>query len=319
MNNKCIVISFIENLSLKENTRFTFFDWNISNNFEELMGIIPNPLSFFEGIGRIMMLALSQTTFAYKIHDLEKGENHGNILHSQWLELNSKLSLLWLYQDNSIFISKIFSQGLNDHYVGINQGDIILSNSRGLYERILFDDSFIEKIDADKLSTYVDLLFVPSNEIKITIPDSKVKGTSYESTYSSFSRIQRTFSLLQIARNTVLLPMKIGFYINALECLLVGMESELNFRLQVNTANFIGKTKDEKGKIRNIVKSAYDVRSKFFHGSIFKQKLDDLQSLSQELDGILRSAILEAVNKQDIINAKDTSKFDEYFKSILFS
>jgi hypothetical protein len=327
MDNVCIVISVIENLELEPNTNFRYFDWTITNQVEDVKKIIPNLDLFKKEVGAITVDAFSNKTLAYLMYELNDKETHINILHDLQNGLGGLLCLLWFFKNNAVYNSKIFSQKITDHYVGTSYRDVINSNAQGEYEKLFLSADSIEKIKDDKFMDYAKAVFTTVEEKIEPIEDlapninniiSGTKGRAIEIYYPYFSRIQRAFLLLQIAQKTRFLPMKIAFYTNILECLLIDqVSSELSFRLQLYTASFIGENKDEKELIRTNVNLAYNVRSKFFHGSGLKETVEKLQTLSLQMDNIIRRIMIKAINNHDIIN--DNKELGNYFKSIVFS
>jgi|GEM_PF-864555 len=90
-------------------------------------------------------------------------------------------------------------------------------------------------------------------------------------------------------------------YITAFEALyLKGVEKELSYRLALRCACFLGKDGEERRKIFEILKSAYDARSKIVHGEpieskSFKKLLNklnlNLPELSMQVEEYLRESI----------------------------
>jgi len=91
-------------------------------------------------------------------------------------------------------------------------------------------------------------------------------------------------------------------YITAFEALyLKGAREELGYRLALRCAYFLGKDKEERKRIFEILKGAYDVRSKIVHGGqiqskslnkiINKLNLKSLAELSMKVEEYLRESI----------------------------
>lgn len=90
-----------------------------------------------------------------------------------------------------------------------------------------------------------------------------------------------------------------------LEALLVGANNELVYRVSLNTAMLIGKDKSDRKRIFNIVKKAYNIRSKTTHGdvtSMIKElKKDDIFQNFFEFRSIVAEVLSETYG-QDIPN-----------------
>ncbi len=111
-------------------------------------------------------------------------------------------------------------------------------------------------------------------------------------------------------------------YITAFEALyLKGAEGELGYRLALRCAYFLGKDEEERKRIFEILKSAYDVRSKIVHGGriqsksldkiINKLNLKSLAELSMKVEEYLRESIkmfldyLQSKSHEEIIEEID--------------
>jgi hypothetical protein len=228
-----------------------------------------------------------------------------------------------LYRENSIFTSVQISQDCKEYHTQINRRNDFTSNSSGKYEEIHFTSDIINNIKESKLYSFIEpLIFTKDIEYKDDSDKANYHPNAHradlENSMTKFTRIQRAFLILNIARTTSFLPMKIAFYINVLECLLLNDNMELNFKLQMYTANFIGKDKDDKMYIRNTINKAYGIRSVFFHGSKIKQNQIQLEQISKQLDNVLRKTIIKAIETKEVFNDKNTSLLNDYLKSILF-
>ncbi len=91
-------------------------------------------------------------------------------------------------------------------------------------------------------------------------------------------------------------------FITAFEALfLKGVEGELSYRLALRCAYFLGKDEEERKKIFEILRGAYDARSKIVHGEptlsksfnkiLNKLNLKSLAELSIQVEEYLRKSI----------------------------
>jgi hypothetical protein len=324
MTNQRIIFSIIENLHLESNTTFHLFDWTVTNNREFILKNIPLTDAILALSGQIKYNALFEKTIAFKLYDFKDNIIPGNFVHSESANLSGILSIIWLHFDNSIFSAIQISQDCKEYHVQINQRNDFVSNSSGNYTTINFSNETIDKIKTLDFSYFIELLYFTIDQTNDTSSDnvnylSNAHRANLEPDFVKQTRIQRSFLIIKIARTTSFLPMKIAFYINVLECLLLNDNAELNFKLQLYTANLIGKNNDDKVFIRDIINTSYDIRSKFFHGSSVKQNITELQKISNKLDDIIRRTLLKSIGIKDIINSKDNKVLNEYLKSIMFS
>jgi hypothetical protein len=316
MENKHILFALIDNLILDVNTTFHLLDWTITNNKSLIIDSIPNLQKFKTNLGEIHINELLNKTVAIKI--CESNENLHSIMHNESNSLLGILSLIWMEVDNSIGTSIQSIQSINNGNVISNRRDNFVNNSTGNYSLFHFKKEFIDKINnAQLLEKYKILLFLHNND------EENIEKLAYKSNlenhFPNFTRIQRAFILLNIARTNYFLPMKIAFYINVLECLLLDVDAELSLRLRLYTSILLGKNKEEKLDIMSIVNKAYTVRSKFFHGSTIPLTQEKLELLSFQLDDVTRRVLIKSLNINEIINAKDNNKRNDYFKSIMFT
>jgi hypothetical protein len=324
MANQEIIFSIIENLHFEKITTFNLLDWTITNNPELIFKNIPNIDAVMILSGTINGNSLFERTIAFKLYDFEHNTVSPNFVHSESGRLNGLLSIIWFHLDNSIFTAVQISQDCKEHHIQINRRNDFVSNSSGNYQKITFSNETIEKIKTLDFQNFIGLLFFTldpktDNKFDSVNYSGNAHRANIETNFAKQTRIQRSFLILTIARTTSFLPMKIAFYINVLECLLLSDNAELNFKLQLYTANFIGENSEDKFFIRDTINTSYDVRSKFFHGSIVKQNLTDLQNLSNRLDDIIRRTLLKSISIKDIVNCKDVNVLNKYLKSIMFS
>lgn len=311
-----LIIALIENLSLDPNTSFCFFDWTITNNTELINEVIPNKEAFIQLVGSIFYEFTHNRPVAFKFCETKNDENISIILHQESSKLNSCLSSLWIYFDNSIFTSIQYSQDLMTYDVCMNRRDSLISTCSGIYIKTYLSPELVGFISGYNLSKNVNELFYSSEESKETLTSNGIRA-GIEDHLVNLNRLQRAYLLLTICRSTSFIPMKIAFYINVLECLLLNSESELSYRLQIYVANLIGKDKLEKKQIGSHIKSSYNVRSKFIHGAKINQSYEELKQLSNQLDELTRTVFIKCFNIKHIINSNNKNDLDEYMNSII--
>ena len=115
-------------------------------------------------------------------------------------------------------------------------------------------------------------------------------------------------------------------YITAFEALyLKGVEKELGYRLALRCACFLGKDGEERKKIFEILKSAYDARSKIVHGKpieskSFKKLLNklnlNLPELSMQVEEYLRESIKTFLHSLQKSNLQKSKSHDKIIKEI---
>ena len=94
-------------------------------------------------------------------------------------------------------------------------------------------------------------------------------------------------------------------YITAFESLFVKEKQELSYRLSVRVALLIGKDKQDRKQIFELIKKAYDLRSKIVHGLKYEKnvKINDknisIQEFVSKIEEILRTSIKSALQFKD--------------------
>ncbi|WP_165734389.1 HEPN domain-containing protein [Polaribacter sp. 20A6] len=316
MKKKYILFSIINSLKLDENTSFIIQDWTITNNKEFIIKNIPNVENLIKYLGESFVEKLLTNPIALKI--IETSDNPNYIIHNESSHLNGLLSMIWMKFDNCIGTYTQCIQSTDGNSISSNFRNSFVNDAKGSYSEFHLTSELINQIDKDKLVRNYEYLFriikkEKSTEIK------KAFRADLENDFIKLNRIQRSFLLLNIARTNSFLPMKIAFYINVLECILLDVDSELSLRLRLNASNLIGENKKEKELIMSTINKAYSVRSKFFHGSEIKLTKEKLENLSSEIDDLTRRIIIKSNTISEIINTTNTNIRDDYFKSILFT
>ena len=79
-------------------------------------------------------------------------------------------------------------------------------------------------------------------------------------------------------------------------------------------AVLIGKPKEERCEIYDIVKKSYDVRSKIAHGDFIKGDEDNIMGYSEKLDVYLRQLLNFTASYE-----QEKSKIDDYYLGLLMA
>jgi hypothetical protein len=316
MKEKYVLIAIINCLILEENTTFNFFNWKITNDKKLITQNIPNSENLIKKLGEAHIEEILNKTVAIKL--CESNDLPHSLIHKQSLSINGLISLIWLENDNSIGSYSQSIQTIDGINTYANISDSFKTNAKGGFTNFHLKNDFINKIKDDQLMKYCKDLILTAKNKNLNI-ENKSHRTELENHFTNMSRFQRSFILLSIARSNSFLPMKIAFYVNVLECLLLDVDAELSLRLRLYASTLIGENKEEKEHIMNIVNKAYSVRSQFFHGSVIQLNKEKLENLSCEVDDLTRRIIIKSLTISEIINTKNTNKRSDYFKSILFT
>lgn len=174
---------------------------------------------------------------------------------------------------------------------------VFVKFSKLIFETIDYEQSVSEKEDGIS---------------KLTLGDSNFINDT------SVNRIYRAYLFITLARSNSLLPLKISFYIGALEALFTTDKSEVSHKVTERVCLFLKGTKEEKLSNFQLIKKAYDIRSKFVHGQNLGKKVNrkKLQSISTETDTLLRQLMNVIISKPDIFLG-DNEEISKHFTSLL--
>lgn len=165
------------------------------------------------------------------------------------------------------------------------------------------------------------------NQFFQTIDEQKIKryysciASLYSKHGSTYNRILNSFIFFQLGYMTHYTKLRIVPFTIALESLFNTSESEVGYSLRMRCAAFLGKTKDEKIKLKDKIKIIYDVRSSAVHGSSMPDYVLRNLLASNEIwldaEDIARRCLQKIFDK-DLINFfsssnKDLSKYLDGF------
>lgn len=127
-------------------------------------------------------------------------------------------------------------------------------------------------------------------------------------------RLDRALYFVLSAR-TAILPMRIFFYINALECLFTIDSQGISHKISERVAILLGKNLESKRDLYRLIKKSYGVRSKLIHGQYLKEDVESLIEIAVKLDIILRKLL----TKHQEVFKKNDREIEEYFTNLIFT
>lgn len=135
-----------------------------------------------------------------------------------------------------------------------------------------------------------------------------------------YKRSARAMQFVAAARHAEHLAFKIANYCSAFETLFTTDSTELAHKLAERVAFFLGQRGENRRKVFDTIKSAYNVRSKLVHGDTLKQnQIDALPALSKECDTALRKTLWEVFHSDDLKSIFDAQNdaIEEYFATLI--
>jgi hypothetical protein len=139
------------------------------------------------------------------------------------------------------------------------------------------------------------------------------------------SPLHRARFFVSAARTSAKLSVKIANYCTALEALLSTSPNELTYRLSQRVAWLLGKSVEDRHKLFEQVKDAYEFRSKVVHGSYSSEKKlnKDLLPAVRACDTILRAVLLRVTTDKVLCpyilgDSKNVNEFEDRLVRITF-
>ena len=145
------------------------------------------------------------------------------------------------------------------------------------------------------------------------------------SPYNNMHRIQRAMTFLNFARKQSFIPLKISMYVPIYECLFTDNEQEIRHKIGERCAYYLGGSKDEKIYNYNIIKEAYDIRSRILHGDKLSTKskfgntsTKDVQiEICKKLDNLTRIVLSKIIMHDYELFLPD--KISNFYDSLIFN
>lgn len=218
------------------------------------------------------------------------------------------LNQLWYVKDNSVDAEIAFAytrQGSDIGQVSTNHAAVRFLTAEGIKSPTTFSpsdlrharDRFFMHLVDDQGQHANDWDLVSEGWLDNRVPDEP-------------TRLDMALLAIQSARSTGYLPSRIGAYCSAFESLLcAGSTEALAHRVAERTAVVLA-VGDERVRHFELMKRAYGVRSRHFHGGAPKDSHPKLQRLSTEIDDALRRLMLRIRDDEEILAAV-SSKDDQ--------
>jgi Apea-like HEPN len=219
---------------------------------------------------------------------------------------------LWEIKDNNVYVRDGFLLAYKKHF------------EDGFTYKASLSETFSFSTTEEKQSKFSDIE-IKSAISKFNPPTfedfggkslgGKIPNSDHFFKTSGSTRMERASYFISGARGRPILPMKIVFYCNALECLFTIGTSEVNHKIAERVAVMLGTSEESKKSLFKLIKDAYNYRSLLVHGQHLKGTEDKLKSISEGLDEVLRKLL---VTNHEVFSKKD-QEMEEFFQNLLFS
>lgn len=133
--------------------------------------------------------------------------------------------------------------------------------------------------------------------------------------YTKISILQRAAELIELSKLTPNTYHKIGLLCSALECLFTTDATEVTHKVSERVAFFLSNKATERITISQKIKTAYNHRSKFFHGG----KLKDISNETFfNIDEIVRRTLVKVLTEKSEIFMGSQEQLNQYFLDLVF-
>jgi hypothetical protein len=227
--------------------------------------------------------------------------------------LSTFLIALWVVSDHGGYTGKAFgiaSTGGRVRSISSNFLSQVYSTADGKHppSTITPDELRVARELADKLlrTNYEEFIVEPR-------PVTQLARTE--------SRLTRCLYVLQAARSSVDLAVRIAFYAMCLETLFSVDAQELSHKVSERVAHFLGATADDRWRLYKEVKRGYDVRSQTVHGAGIRRD-DELVGVSRNLDRILRDVLSKMLTDEalvELFSAAGDERLRRYLERLVFA
>ncbi|HTE25410.1 hypothetical protein [Flavitalea sp.] len=234
---------------------------------------------------------------------------------------------LWFIKDNSV--SLFISVTGTETKCYTVQSSQVYTSSFGLTGDTRFSLDEINR--AIEISDRLNLLTTTQHhfgyqEIPARLNSSNI-SPDYFLDYNSTDRISRAIQFLTLARTQPHLHTKISLYVPIYECLFSGDESsEVSHKVSERAAFYLGDNVTERTSIYDLLKSTYNLRSRYLHGQTLDTKkskkydtLDKLRKLSTDIDSLTRRLMTKVIMQDSEIFLQEDDKLNKHFKDLIFS
>ncbi|EEQ26633.1 hypothetical protein HMPREF0890_0180 [Lactobacillus gasseri 202-4] len=232
------------------------------------------------------------------------------------------LTAMWLVKDSCVQTNNIYINS-SIGYISSVKLDIPYSMANGHPQNIA-----LTKTENQQVNFYYKMLYPIMSKVGGNIPNPECNSEysfirNYDVTdRSKESSFIRAIRSVQNARRTCQLPVKIDFYMQALQCLfaLEGNRSTQIEKMLASTAINILKIsgENEKDVVKQNFKLAFRIRSKHTHGNKITYSDNEISAVSVKIDEYVREIIkIVFENKAlDYSSKNEAKKVAKYFSNI---
>ncbi|MCI0530984.1 MAG: hypothetical protein L0Y74_03425 [candidate division Zixibacteria bacterium] len=246
---------------------------------------------------------LKEGAFVYGSTEVEENTavNNVTVVNNYLMIVQGFINELWLVKDNSVDTERGFAwfidknSSLPQVHASSNFRKIAFSRADGKTSTTNFTREEIRSVrHLGRTIFSLDSEGIPLEKWDVLKPHpSKPKSIA------DWNRFERVRIALQQTRSESDLPLKILGYCICFETLLSTDAFEIAHKIAERRACLLGDTTEKRLRIYNTIKQAYDVRSRTVHGAVTKKQPQDLISISEACDDLLRKLLTKIIEDFD--------------------
>ncbi len=244
------------------------------------------------------------------------GQNNSEYLNGVLLraleQIHTWLLRLWLVKDHSINLDLAWLSARvgKERVTNNNRWVTASSNASGRMENTSFNRSELKEADSINLQHK----HWSTGPVKLDI--DSCQGPSITMLSSGSLRFQRFLYFMFAGRSNTDVAMKVAHWCSGLETLVSSSHTELSHQVAERAACALHPAGLDRIETFQLVKSAYNMRSKAVHGAPFKDKeAENLLRISVNLDSICRklARLYFEDEKFRLVVEGDKKVFDEFW------
>ena len=331
------IIGAVGNLKVEEESINEYLDYDLGfgPRLSQGIEILKKEFSqkdFIESIGMMEANYITGLPYVYQVQNISElptPEKFYDLslniaLEQTWGPLHAYLLALWLVKDNSINIKKLYGylNGPNKSAINEITPPSSFSNSEGEYKTISFKFEELQKA-LEWLKVIVNYLIITDPKAQDIMKQRLIKkggiGDNTDFLYANNNRFSRALRFIQVARTEQFLPVKIASYIGALESIF-DVDFELAHQVSERAAKLVGGDIDTRVENYDLVKDAYNLRSKYVHGSELGKKYnsnDKMKTISKKLDNLLRTLMQNLLLEHPDLATMKQKDLTDWFKKLI--
>lgn len=331
------LVALVKGLSFSNVDAIELSGIYIRNNDEHITSTLFNN-DFIQAIGLNGMSKVKQSSaLAYitvedDITIISENDLDGQAKASASLGKNLKVfshqiitfdAFLWMVKDNSCNTFDYMAFAIAGKDIGFINMDYkkIVSNCIGEFEHITYTSEEVKQAYKYRTLFFSKCpKYIEEDEVYNEKQFREKTKVVAEDLIREYTPLERAFSYIRAARNSKDLAPKFAMYMSMFESLMTFENTELTHRVGERVAFYLTDDASERKQIYKDIKEAYDIRSRYVHGSSHepaKRRLFYRTSLLLKIDSYARQLFKKALSEESEIFL-DEKKHQKFVQDIIF-